>query len=304
MRTDPASEDEGNMRLICPNCGAQYEVPDDAIPQAGRDVQCSNCGHTWFEMPGASAAEEAGEAASPAPKAADPSRAGPVRDPGAPHPDEDDYEDEGDNAPLPDPEQPAARQRRPIDPAVADVLREERETSTSLRRKASADPMERQSEMGLEESQPPRSRPEPRPTPRPEPEEPHEPASSSEPEPVAEPETDRRDRRDRLPDVEEINSTLRASGDRPSSSADVTPAEAAEREHRKGFRYGFAVVLLLASAATAVYLYAADIAERFPETQPALVSYTESINTGRLWLDAQLQDLVTMIEGEDEATAQ
>jgi len=46
------------MRLICPNCGAQYEVADDAIPAAGRDVQCSNCGHTWLETPGASAAAE------------------------------------------------------------------------------------------------------------------------------------------------------------------------------------------------------------------------------------------------------
>ena len=49
------------MRLICPNCGAQYEIADDVIPAAGRDVQCSNCGHTWFERPGASVAEEAGE---------------------------------------------------------------------------------------------------------------------------------------------------------------------------------------------------------------------------------------------------
>ncbi len=47
------------MRLVCPNCGAQYEVPDDVIPTTGRDVQCSNCGHTWFENPGASAEAEA-----------------------------------------------------------------------------------------------------------------------------------------------------------------------------------------------------------------------------------------------------
>jgi predicted Zn finger-like uncharacterized protein len=37
------------MRLICPNCGAQYEVPDDVIPQEGRDVQCSACSNTWFQ---------------------------------------------------------------------------------------------------------------------------------------------------------------------------------------------------------------------------------------------------------------
>ena len=37
------------MRLTCPNCGAQYEVPAEVIPESGRDVQCSNCGDTWFQ---------------------------------------------------------------------------------------------------------------------------------------------------------------------------------------------------------------------------------------------------------------
>ena len=37
------------MRLICPNCSAQYEVPADVIPAEGRDVQCSNCQETWFQ---------------------------------------------------------------------------------------------------------------------------------------------------------------------------------------------------------------------------------------------------------------
>jgi predicted Zn finger-like uncharacterized protein len=36
------------MRLVCPKCAAQYEVGEDAIPTAGRDVQCSDCGHGWF----------------------------------------------------------------------------------------------------------------------------------------------------------------------------------------------------------------------------------------------------------------
>ena len=39
------------MRLVCPNCDAQYEVDANAVPEAGRDVQCSNCGHTWFQVP-------------------------------------------------------------------------------------------------------------------------------------------------------------------------------------------------------------------------------------------------------------
>ena len=46
------------MRLICPNCDAQYEVPDNVIPQAGRDVQCSDCGNTWFQEPASAAPPE------------------------------------------------------------------------------------------------------------------------------------------------------------------------------------------------------------------------------------------------------
>ena len=34
---------------MCPNCEAQYEVSDSVIPLHGRDVQCSNCGQTWFQ---------------------------------------------------------------------------------------------------------------------------------------------------------------------------------------------------------------------------------------------------------------
>lgn len=35
------------MRLVCPRCGAQYEIDDAAIPPAGRDVECSACDHVW-----------------------------------------------------------------------------------------------------------------------------------------------------------------------------------------------------------------------------------------------------------------
>lgn len=37
------------MRLVCPNCVAQYEVADGTIPDTGRDVQCANCNHIWFQ---------------------------------------------------------------------------------------------------------------------------------------------------------------------------------------------------------------------------------------------------------------
>jgi len=80
------------MRLTCPNCGAQYDVPDAAIPEAGREVQCSACGEAWAQHR-PEAADTAAE--QEAPPAADP-------------------------APAPEP--PA---RRRLDPEVADILRTE-----------------------------------------------------------------------------------------------------------------------------------------------------------------------------------
>jgi predicted Zn finger-like uncharacterized protein len=74
------------MRLVCPNCEAKYEVPDDAIPDTGRDVQCANCGHAWFQMrprPAGSVLEVTEEAAEPA-AAAQPEVSGEAPDDDAP----------------------------------------------------------------------------------------------------------------------------------------------------------------------------------------------------------------------------
>ena len=53
------------MRLVCPNCGAQYEVDDRVIPDSGRDVQCSSCGHAWYQMPANMDAAEESALAEP-----------------------------------------------------------------------------------------------------------------------------------------------------------------------------------------------------------------------------------------------
>ena len=39
------------MRLVCPRCGAQYEIDAEAIPARGRDVECSACEHVWRAYP-------------------------------------------------------------------------------------------------------------------------------------------------------------------------------------------------------------------------------------------------------------
>lgn len=90
------------MRLICPNCDAQYDIADDVIPLGGRDVQCSSCAHTWFQtdkpaVPGRKSTGQ-GSPATPA---------------------------------TPSPEAPP---RRALEPSIADILREEAAHEEEARR--------------------------------------------------------------------------------------------------------------------------------------------------------------------------
>ncbi|MEM9716551.1 MAG: zinc-ribbon domain-containing protein [Pseudomonadota bacterium] len=39
------------MKLVCGNCGATYDIADDAVPPGGREVQCARCNHVWHQMP-------------------------------------------------------------------------------------------------------------------------------------------------------------------------------------------------------------------------------------------------------------
>jgi predicted Zn finger-like uncharacterized protein len=44
------------MRLFCPNCHAEYDVPEGMVPAAGRHVQCTACHTRWFVRGSAEAA--------------------------------------------------------------------------------------------------------------------------------------------------------------------------------------------------------------------------------------------------------
>ncbi|MCF3973011.1 zinc-ribbon domain-containing protein [Paracoccus salsus] len=37
----------GEIRLICPGCGAEYRLPSAAVPATGREVECTACGRIW-----------------------------------------------------------------------------------------------------------------------------------------------------------------------------------------------------------------------------------------------------------------
>ncbi len=260
------------MRLVCPNCDATYEVPDAVIPDEGRDVQCSNCGNSWFVDPHAPEETDADIAAAveavtrqvpptPEPEPELP----PVQTPIAgiqqpPHP----------SAHLPQAGAPVEQntlRRRTLEPDVADVLRQE----AAYEARARAD------ETGIEIQEDLPLAPPPEPAPLEVDTEAALKASGS--------------RRDLLPDIDEINSTLRATSER-GSAAGVAEEISATARQRRGFRLGFGLVLFVLGAFAAGYSYAPDISTNVPQLESLLLSYVDMVNSGRAWLEDSVAGLV------------
>jgi len=179
------------MRLTCPNCDAQYEVPDEVMPKTGRDVQCSNCGQTWFQKhPDAIAT---------------PDEARRVLDDNTP-----DADEEISPPPPPMPNTTSAA-RKQLDPSVADILREEAEAERKARERTTPPKLESQPELGesLNAATPPEDEAEVRAR-----EARARMARMRGEDPVAAAgaagAAATSSRKDLLPDIDEINSTLRA----------------------------------------------------------------------------------------------
>ncbi len=288
------------MRLVCPNCGAQYEVDASLIPDAGRDVQCSNCGHTWFQRPTESRtirpAPAEGEntpqedaAIAPESDGTTPAAAAGAEAPPEPEP-------EADPGPEAEPDEAAAAARqkpepRPLDEEVAGILREEAEREAAARAAEAAAGLETQAELGLSETSgdmPARERLA---------------RMRGADQESATPADTAASRRDLLPDIEELNSTLTAS---PEDEEDEEGIVSQEARRRSGFRLGFSLTVLLMAALTLIYVYAPKIAEALPQTTAFLDSYVNWVNGLRLALDGWLQRavekltaLVSQMSGED-----
>lgn len=241
------------MRLICPNCDAQYEVDEAVIPAEGRDVQCSSCSHTWFQK---SAQALRAEAEAETRAAAE----------------------EPDEAP-PAPAAPEGLKRRELDPSVLDVLREEASRETEAR-KAEGASLEVQTDLGL--TAPPPAPPAPESAPQPE-------APEIDPALVPRP-----SRRELLPDIEEINSTLRATSERDGDAAAMDAPETL-RQRRSGFRKGFVAAVGLMVGLLLPYLFAAPLANAVPATGPALTAYADAIDGLRLGLEDFVRGLIQSI---------
>ncbi len=228
------------MRLTCPNCSAQYEVPDEVIPEGGRDVQCSNCEQTWFQTK----TPEAG-----APKA-------------PPAPEVEEVAEEVEETASPeaaDSEPEASEDNGNVDPAVANILKEEAAREAELREREGSN-LESQPDLALDPPEEPKVKPK-RPAAT-------ETASDS-------------GQKEALPDVEAINSGLR--GDLTS---DATEAAVPVRKSG-GFLRGFTIIVVIGIILLMIYGNANQISEAIPQADPVLKSYVSVIDQARIWLETQ-----------------
>ena len=273
-------------------------------------MQCSNCGSTWFQ--------EDSDAGLTEPQADDDAQvqAGdtlPAED--APEPDQvdevteesgededymsDDDDDDDDEEPEAEPSDKPIPQST-VSKQSATILREEamRELKARL---AEGPSLESQGDLGIDVGNSDRQ---PRPV-------------SKEPTPVSVPQPRgatgvSRDletseavadsvspNRDRLPDIEEINSTLTASAARVGAM-DIS-AGSGRSVRRTGFRVGFISIVIASVAALVIYVYSPRIASARPETAPALGAYVSSVDDVRrsfnLWTERTMKSITDTIDG-------
>lgn len=161
-----------------------------------------------------------------------------------------------------------------VDESVLAILREEAERESQARR-ADAAGLESQTDLGLDAAMPGRSK--------------AKPMAAEEQDLTLKPSA----RRDLLPDVEEINSTLRPS-EVPVEEF-VQPSQ--PQREAKGFRGGFLMVMTVAILATALYTAAPRLSAMVPFLAGPLDGYVRVIDSLRLSLDGVMQSATMAING-------
>jgi len=293
------------MRLICPNCDAQYEVPSEVIPEDGRDVQCSNCGDTWFQNHSdqeGTASKEVEESATVQPTEPEteteisqvreeireaeqeeqPKPVEPIVEQSA-----GEYEeDEPDSIVA----EPVARE---LDPAVVAVLKQEAEHEAEQRRNEQSAGLETQPDLGLQEAEDDASR---------------RAREARERLPVTQDDapvgTDSAiadtlaSRRDLLPDVEEISSSLRSASDRQADDESDVDDYLEPQSEKRSFRRGFTLMILLAVILGAVYVMAPKITQSVPLAGPAVSGYVAIVDKGRAALGDRVKAILDWLDAK------
>lgn len=281
------------MRITCPNCGAQYEVPDEVIPTEGRDVQCSNCGDTWFQAhpdhvqdtPQPTYSDAPEDTVSDADQSAEP-----LPDDQDDLPPEPEYtadpEPEPEMAPEPEEDaQSAELTQRELDPSVTDILRQEAEHEARLRADEVGS-LESQGDLGLDEAV-------------------EDEASRRNREAQdrmarmrgeigenADPEVNAESRGGLLPDIEEINSTLRAEGETSAAANAMSMAEEEIVPRSGGFSRGFGLVIFLTVVLILIYMNATKIIDMVPALESPVTTYVALVDQARVWLETKISGFI------------
>ena len=282
------------MRLICRNCDAQYEVDNAAIPPDGRDVQCSGCGHAWFQMRADAVPALRPQVSAPVDPAGPDLAAAMWSDPGVltqdvpAHPEP--LTDKGPPPIPPEAQEDTGLRRRGLDDTVLEVLREEAAREAAVRRAEAPPPIEVQTDLGLAPPPPP---------PLLSPSvflaarerfadlsvSPDELTSEDDMQPLP------ASRRELFPDIEEINSTLRASSE-PRGDESEAETETYVGADRRGFRTGFVMMILIAVLLSLLYAMAPRIVAAVPASEGAMQAYVDGVDWARLGVDAALQSAI------------
>jgi predicted Zn finger-like uncharacterized protein len=265
------------MRLICPNCSAEYEIPDDAIPEGGRDLQCSSCGIAWFskldETDSLPQATSQAEPTQVEPKAVSDQKQ-PISNP----------------RPLgPSPALNTSANLPPLDTAVAEVLRQEAAVEVRRRSNDGAGGVESQPDLGLDAlggtataQRHARETRERLARIRGVPEQASA-AGSGLTTPL--PETDKTAD---LPDLEALNSSLRqAEGD--VSMASLSNSAPAFYQ-QAGFFAGFLFIVSIAAVLALTYSQTGLISQIVPDLSEPLEYYQMAVDQARGWLDQQADE--------------
>ena len=103
-------------------------------------------------------------------------------------------------------------------------------------------------------------------------------------------------RRERLPDIEEIKTTLRPGDMSVDDMPPIGPREM-NRIRQAGFRRGFATFVLAAGVLVAAYVFAPQIIDLIPGSEPMMMSYVDTANSVRDGIDRMMARAITGLNG-------
>lgn len=281
----------GEIRLTCPECRTEYRLPEGAIPETGREVECTACGNIWWASRNAPASQPV-LAPQPMPPAAvtaqEPALTVVRHDPDSENSATPPATDADHHAVIPGDIAPLSRR---LPENVLSILREEVEHERRARAiEASSDtaPTATAATADSDPEWPATTITETRPqtadriapalVPIPAPE---APAASPAPVPIPVP---------RAPAAPPPAATETAPAPRPEPTAITPPAQTAQPPApagRQAYLAGFGLAAMIAALALAFYLLAPGMAGT-GAVGDRLMQFRQHVDAGRLWLDQQI----------------